>query len=91
MSVDAEAVRARPRPVAWVTGASRGMGADTSVQLARAGYDVALTARDQRRLDEVADEVRAEGGRALAVASDLTDRGSIVCVRRRGVDGVRRL
>jgi 3-oxoacyl-[acyl-carrier protein] reductase len=65
------------RPVAWVTGASRGMGADTSVQLARAGYDVVLTARDQRRLDEVADEVRAEGGRALVVASDLTERGSI--------------
>jgi 3-oxoacyl-[acyl-carrier protein] reductase len=53
------------------------MGADTAVQLARAGYDVALTARDQRRLDDVADEVRAEGGRALAMASDLTDRGSI--------------
>jgi NAD(P)-dependent dehydrogenase (short-subunit alcohol dehydrogenase family) len=53
------------------------MGADTSVQLARAGYDVALTARDQRRLDDVADAVRAEEARALAMASDLTDRGSI--------------
>ena len=64
------------RPVAWVTGASRGMGADSAVQLARAGYDVAVTARDQARLDAVADEVAAAGGRALAFASDLTDRRS---------------
>jgi NAD(P)-dependent dehydrogenase (short-subunit alcohol dehydrogenase family) len=53
------------------------MGAGTAVQFARAGYDVVLTARDQRRLDGVADDVRGEGGRALAVASDLTDRDSI--------------
>ena len=33
------------RPVAFVTGASRGMGAETAVALARAGYDVAITAR----------------------------------------------
>jgi 3-oxoacyl-[acyl-carrier protein] reductase len=77
VSADAGDVQTRPRPVAWVTGASRGMGADTSVQFARAGYDVALTARDQQRLDEVAAEIRAEGGRAVAVASDLTDRKSI--------------
>ena len=65
------------RPVAWITGASRGMGADTSVHFARAGYDVALTARDQGRLDDVAGEVSAEGGRALALASDLTNRESM--------------
>jgi len=53
------------------------MGADTAVQLARAGYDVALTARDQQRLDAVADEVRAQGVRAVAVVSDLTDRASM--------------
>ena len=40
--------------VAWVTGASRGMGANIAVQLAAAGFDVALTARDQTLLDGVA-------------------------------------
>jgi NAD(P)-dependent dehydrogenase (short-subunit alcohol dehydrogenase family) len=65
------------RPVAWVTGASRGMGADTAIQLAVAGYDVALTARDQARLEVTANAVRAAGGRALPLASDLTDRRSI--------------
>jgi 3-oxoacyl-[acyl-carrier protein] reductase len=65
------------RKVAWITGASRGMGADTALRLAALGYDVALTARDQARLDQVAEEVAALGQRALAVASDLTDLSSI--------------
>jgi NAD(P)-dependent dehydrogenase (short-subunit alcohol dehydrogenase family) len=65
------------RRVAWVTGASRGMGADTAIRLAAAGYDVAITARDQSRLDALAREIGALGGQALALASDLTDRGSV--------------
>jgi NAD(P)-dependent dehydrogenase (short-subunit alcohol dehydrogenase family) len=63
--------------VAWVTGASRGMGANVAVQLAAAGFDVALTARDQTLLDGVAQEIRAHGRRALPHAADLTDRGSM--------------
>lgn len=66
------------RPVAWVTGASRGMGADIAVQLAHAGYDVAITARNRERLEGVAAEIEAEGGRALVHPSDLTDRASVV-------------
>ncbi|HEY6533788.1 MAG TPA: SDR family oxidoreductase [Acidimicrobiales bacterium] len=63
--------------VAWVTGGSRGMGADTALRLARSGYDVALTARDQGRLDGVAKEIEAVGQQALPFAADLTDRGSV--------------
>jgi NAD(P)-dependent dehydrogenase (short-subunit alcohol dehydrogenase family) len=66
------------RRVAWVTGASRGIGADTALRLAARGYDVALTARDQGRLDQIAKEVASLGRQALAKASDLTDRASIV-------------
>lgn len=65
------------RKVAWITGASRGMGAETALRLAAAGYDIALTARDVARLEAVADEVRAHGVRALPFASDLTDLASI--------------
>ena len=65
------------RQVAWVTGASRGMGADTARNLAAAGYDVALTARDGARLDDVAAACRATGVDALALRSDLTDRTSV--------------
>lgn len=74
------------RPVAWVTGASRGMGADTAVQFARAGYDVALTARDQRRLDGVAGEIRGTGVNALAMASNLTQRGSVAAFADAAMD-----
>jgi len=66
------------RPVAWVTGASRGMGANTVVELARAGFDVALTARDRERLDAVAGEAAALGASTLPVVSDLTDRASVL-------------
>lgn len=66
------------RPVAWVTGASRGLGADIARQLARAGYDVALTSRDQGRLDEVAKTIEASGVDTLPFAADLTDRAAVM-------------
>jgi len=68
----------RARPVAWATGASRGLGADIAQQLARAGYDVALTSRDQGRLDEVAKTIEACGVDALPFAADLTDRAAVL-------------
>jgi NAD(P)-dependent dehydrogenase (short-subunit alcohol dehydrogenase family) len=66
------------RPVAWVTGASRGMGAEIALRFAQAGYDLAITARDRQRLEGVAGEIAAAGGRALVHPSDLTDRASVV-------------
>jgi 3-oxoacyl-[acyl-carrier protein] reductase len=65
------------RKVAWVTGASRGMGAGTAITLGRAGYDIALTARDQNRLEQVAETIRAAGAEALPMSSDLTSRASV--------------
>jgi NAD(P)-dependent dehydrogenase (short-subunit alcohol dehydrogenase family) len=65
------------RRVAWVTGGSRGIGADTAIRLAQAGYDVAITARDQARLEAIAGEIEAGGGRCFAKTSDLTDRASV--------------
>ncbi len=46
--------------------------------MAGLGYDVVLTARDEQRLEAVARHVEGTGGRALVVASDLTDRDSII-------------
>jgi NAD(P)-dependent dehydrogenase (short-subunit alcohol dehydrogenase family) len=59
--------------VAVVTGAGRGIGAGIAVGLAQAGCDVVLTARRQHEIDAVADEVRALGRRAVAIAGDITD------------------
>jgi len=53
------------------------MGANTVRELARAGYDVALTARDADRLAAVAAEAEAAGAEAMPLPSDLTDRASV--------------
>jgi len=75
-----------PAPVAFVTGASRGIGKVCAVELARAGFRVAVTARtlsaaDQRtlpgNLEDTAAAIVDAGGEALALQLDLDDRASI--------------
>jgi 7-alpha-hydroxysteroid dehydrogenase len=61
--------------VAVVTGAGRGIGAATAVELARAGADVVIAARSADQLAKVAAEIEAAGRRALAVPGDLSDLG----------------
>src|SRR6266508_1091348 len=57
---------------ALVTGASRGIGRSIALALAAAGADVALNARGQAELDQLAAEVRALGRRAVAIPCDVT-------------------
>ena len=56
---------------AFVTGASRGIGRAIGLALAEAGADVALAARDEARLTELAAEIEALGRRAHVVPLDL--------------------
>lgn len=58
---------------AVVTGASRGIGRAIALRLAGAGAEVALWARDAERLQAVAAEISAAGGRAQPVLVDVTD------------------
>lgn len=60
--------------VALVTGASSGIGAATAHSLAAQGATVALLARRRERLEELAGAIRAEGGTAMVVEADITDR-----------------
>ncbi|WP_282779170.1 SDR family oxidoreductase [Nocardia sp. CC201C] len=59
--------------VAVVTGAGRGIGAATALALAEAGADVAIAARTKEQLDEVAEQIRTLGRRAVTVPCDLSD------------------
>jgi NAD(P)-dependent dehydrogenase (short-subunit alcohol dehydrogenase family) len=61
------------RPVAFITGASRGIGAATALAFAASGYDIALLAPDRAELEAVAARVRAEGGEARTHVVDLVD------------------
>jgi len=67
-------VTATGRPVALVTGSSRGIGRATALLLAERGYDVAVHYRREAEAAEAtAKEVRALGAEALVVAGDLVD------------------
>ncbi len=59
--------------VAWVTGAGSGIGEAAARALARAGATVVLTGRRVEPLELVADQIRADGHRALVRPGDLTD------------------
>jgi NADP-dependent 3-hydroxy acid dehydrogenase YdfG len=59
--------------VAAITGASSGIGEATAVALAGAGASVALGARRKDRLDELAERLSSDGGRALAIEADIGD------------------
>lgn len=58
---------------AFVTGASRGIGRAIGLALAEAGADVALAARDEARLTDLAAEIEALGRRAHVVPLDLAN------------------
>jgi NAD(P)-dependent dehydrogenase (short-subunit alcohol dehydrogenase family) len=64
--------------VALVTGASSGLGRRFSRILAASGAKVALAARRLDRLTSLADEIKAAGGEAAAVAMDVTDEASVI-------------
>ena len=63
--------------VALVTGASQGIGHACALALARQGASVALAARNQQKLDELAQQITAAGGKAAAFAIDVADEEQI--------------
>ena len=60
-------------PLALVTGASSGIGRDIAVCLSKMGYDVIITARNEKRLNETKALL---DGKAHVIAADLSDRNA---------------
>ena len=59
--------------VAAITGASSGIGEATALALVAEGASVALAARRKDRIDELAERIEGNGGRALAIETDVAD------------------
>ncbi len=65
---------------AVVTGGGRGIGRAVALALAREGARVAVAARTLAQLEQVAREIRKEGGEALAVATDVSSAGDVAAL-----------
>jgi NAD(P)-dependent dehydrogenase (short-subunit alcohol dehydrogenase family) len=63
--------------VALIAGASRGIGAVTARAFARGGASVVLAARDAQALGSLVESIRATGGQALAIPTDVGDAASV--------------
>jgi NAD(P)-dependent dehydrogenase (short-subunit alcohol dehydrogenase family) len=72
-----EQQKARTRRVAFVTGASFGIGAATALALARDGFDVAVSARELQRVSDTCSNLEAAGAAALPVVLDVRSQASI--------------
>ncbi|MBX3405579.1 MAG: 3-oxoacyl-[acyl-carrier-protein] reductase [Phycisphaeraceae bacterium] len=66
-----------PRRVAFVTGASRGIGRAISLRLARDGRHVVLASRTAGPLSDLAEQIRAQGGSASFKAVDVGDASAL--------------
>jgi NAD(P)-dependent dehydrogenase (short-subunit alcohol dehydrogenase family) len=70
--------------VAWITGASSGIGEAVALELAQRGWTVAITARRLDLLEAIADGAAGLPGRIVAHAGDVTDAAAMRTV----VDGI---
>ena len=64
------------RPLALVTGASSGIGADLARELARDGHDLVLVARTLAPMQALAAEFKAHGANTVVIAADLSKPGA---------------
>jgi len=78
--------KAPAQAVVVITGASSGIGRATALAFARRGARLALAARREQPLRELARECELAGGRAIAVPTDVTDEAAVEALARRAVE-----
>jgi 3-oxoacyl-[acyl-carrier protein] reductase len=76
---------------ALITGGGRGIGAATAARLASEGAAVAVTDVDADPAEQTAGAIEAEGGRALALVCDVTERAQVEDAVARSVEAFGRL
>ena len=77
--------------VAIVTGASRGIGRAIAQRLAGAGANVVISSRRQETLDQVAQELRADGSTAIGIAAHNGDKAALKTLVERTLEHYGRL
>ena len=75
--------------VVVITGASSGLGEAAARLLSVEGANVVLGARRSERLKSLADELNRDGGKALAITTDVTHRDQVKKLVDRSGQGVR--
>jgi len=77
--------------VAFVTGASRGIGAAIAKRLAKDGLHVVAVARNADKLEQIVAEIKAEGGSAESLTCDIADSASLTAAIEKVTDAHGRL
>jgi NAD(P)-dependent dehydrogenase (short-subunit alcohol dehydrogenase family) len=71
------AIRATQGSTVVITGATSGIGRETALAFARAGARVVAAGRREERLKELVSEIETNGGEALGMRADVSDRGQV--------------
>ncbi len=69
-----------------ITGGGTGLGREMTVAMARAGADIVIAARRTGPIEEVAEEVRSLGRKAVAISADVTDTDQVKSLMDSAID-----